>query len=39
MEMASPMDSMKRQKDMMPEDKVQVRRHPVCYWGRAEGGY
>ena len=34
------MDSMKRQKDMTPEDEPrQVERCPICYWGRVEGNY
>ena len=38
----NPMDSMKRQKDMTPEGEPcppQLRRCPICYWGRAEGSY
>ena len=30
------MNSMKRQKDMTLGDDPQIRRHPACYWGKAE---
>ena len=33
----NPMNSMKKQKDMTPEEKPpKVRRCPICSWGRAE---
>ena len=33
------MNSMKRQKDMIRRWTPQVRRCPMCYWGRAKGNY
>ena len=36
----NPMNSMKRQKDITLEDEPpQVRRSPICYWGRVEHNY
>ena len=35
----NPMNSMKRHKDLTPEDESQVERCPICYWGRAEGNF
>ena len=33
----NPMNSMKRQKDMIPENKPpQIDRCTICYWGRVE---
>ena len=33
------MNSMKRQKDMIPEDELPRQKVPICYCGRVEGNY